>query len=71
MDDEMARFVLLHLDGTHNRESLQTLMLEAVRNGQVTIPKANQENQALTRDLISDQLEAILAHLCRCGVMVA
>ena len=71
MDDEMARFVLPRLDGTHDRESLHTLMLEAVRNGQVTIPNANEENEALTRELISDQLETILAHLCRCGVMVA
>jgi len=71
MDDEMARFVLPCLDGTHNRESLRTLMLEAVRNRQVTIPSANEEGQALTPDLISDQLEAILEHLCRCGVMLA
>jgi hypothetical protein len=71
MDDEMARFVLLCLDGTHDRESLHTLMLEAVRNGQVTIPNANEENEALSRERISDQLETILAHLCRCGVMVA
>lgn len=71
MDDEMACFVLRYLDGTHDRESLHTLMLEAVRNGQVTIPNANEENEALTRELISDQLETILAHLCRCGVMVA
>ena len=67
----MACFVLAHLDGTRNRESLRNLMLEAVRTGRVTIPKVKEQNEASTRELIRDQLEAILAQLCRCGVMVA
>ena len=33
MDDDLACFVLAHLDGTRNREALVDLMMDAVRTG--------------------------------------
>lgn len=70
MDDDMASFVLAHLDGTRTRESLRDLMLEAVRDGRISIQNLKAKNEAATHEVISEKLEAILTHLCRCGMMV-
>jgi len=70
MDDDMACFVLAHLDGTRNREDLRNLMLESVRNGRVNIPNFKAGNEEETRELINEQLESILHHLPRCGVLI-
>ena len=71
MDDDMACFVLAHLDGTRNREDLRNLMLESVRTGRVNIPNFKAGNDEETRELIHEELESILHHLPRCGVLVA
>jgi methyltransferase-like protein/SAM-dependent methyltransferase len=70
MDDAMAVFVLMHLDGTRNRESLSTLVLEAVEGGRVTIPNITRDNESSLREYINEKLETIIPHLYRCGLMV-
>ncbi len=71
MDDDMACFVLAHLDGTRNREALLNLMLESVRSGRVVIPGHNAKSEDETRELLHNQLELILQHLPRCGVLIS
>ena len=71
MDDDMACFVLAHLDGTRNREALCNLMLDGLRSGRVQLPNVKAGSEAETRELLHNQLESILQHLPRCGVLIA
>ncbi len=72
MDDDMACFVLAHLDGSRDREALLSLMREALRSGRVPLPETVAGNtDADIRELTRNQLTSILQHLPRCGLMVA
>ena len=71
VDNNMACFVLAHIDGTRNRDALLNLMIEAVRNARVHLPNHTEASQEATRDVIHNQLESILQHLSRCGFLVA
>ena len=70
MDDDMACFVLAHLDGTRNRDTLCDLMAKAVRTGQVRIPSLNTKNIDEIRMSMRDKLGKILQQLPRCGVLI-
>ncbi|MBC2713111.1 MAG: methyltransferase regulatory domain-containing protein [Desulfosarcina sp.] len=47
------------------------LMMEGVRTGRVDLPNHKEGREDKTRELIHNQLESILQHLPRCGVLVA
>jgi len=70
MDDDMACFVLAHLDGTRNRDALCNLMVEAIRTDQVLMPNLKERNIDEIKVSMRDQLEAILQQLARCGVLI-
>jgi methyltransferase-like protein len=71
MDDDMACFVLTHLDGTRNRDSLCDLMAVAVHSGKIRIPNFKTSSMNETRVLMQDHLKSILRQLPRCGVLIA
>lgn len=78
MDDDMAGFVLVHLDGTRSRDELIDLALEGIRTGRIHLPnqeanqKANPEagSKAISREWACKVVDSILQHLSRCGIMV-
>ena len=70
MDDDMACFVLAHLDGTRNRDALCDLMVEAIRTDQVLMPNLKERNIDEIKVSMRDQLGAILQQLHRCGVLI-
>ena len=70
LDDDMAYFVLAHLDGTQNRDALVDLMTEAVRSGQVHMPALKSKKLDNIRISMRDRLGSILQELPRCGVMI-
>ena len=70
MDDDMACFVLAHLDGTLDRNSLCDLMTEAVETGQIHIPKLDTRHGETIRESMQLQLTSILQQLPRCGVLI-
>jgi methyltransferase-like protein/trans-aconitate methyltransferase len=69
IDDDMACFVLSHLDGTRDRDVLAELMLQEVRSGRVNLPKHKNNNVEATHELIVRQLESILQNFSRCGFL--
>jgi methyltransferase-like protein len=70
LDDDMAYFVLAHLDGARNRDALCDLMTEAVRSGQVQMPSLKSKRLDDIRISMRDRLGSILQQLPRCGVMI-
>ena len=70
LDDEMAYFVLAHLDGTRNRDALADLMTDAVIGGRVQIPGLKSKGSNDIRIAMRDRLGSILQQLPRCGVMI-
>ncbi len=71
MNDDMACYVLAHLDGTRNREALLKLMKEGLHSGRVQLPDYKGGNEEETRELLQNQLDSILVHLPRCGFLIA
>jgi methyltransferase-like protein/SAM-dependent methyltransferase len=71
MDNEMASFVLAHLDGTRDRDALCDLMTEAVHTGQIQLSNIKTKSVNETRISMRKQLESNLQHLPRCGVLIA
>lgn len=71
MDDDLACFVLAHLDGTRNRKTLLNLIMEGVRTGRVSLPNNKAVSRESTREWINDRLDSILRHMPRCGFLVA
>ena len=70
VDDDMACFVLAHLDGTRNRDALCDLMTEAIRSGQVRIPNLEVRSVEEIRLSMRDQLGVILQRFRRCGFLI-
>jgi methyltransferase-like protein/2-polyprenyl-3-methyl-5-hydroxy-6-metoxy-1,4-benzoquinol methylase len=70
MDDDMACFVLARLDGTRDRNSLCSLMTEAVQTGLIHIPKLDTRHGEPIQESMKFQLASILQQLPRCGVLI-
>jgi len=70
MDDDMACFVLAHLDGTLDQDSLCDLMTEAVETGKIHLPALDTTHSETIRKSMSHQLNSILEQLPRCGVLI-
>lgn len=70
MDDDMACFVLSHLDGSLNRDSLCNLMTEAIETGRIRNPKLETTHREMIRKSMRHQLTSILQQLPRCGVLI-
>jgi methyltransferase-like protein len=70
LDDDMAYFVLAHLDGTRNRDALVDLMTEAVCGDRVHMPGLKSKQLDDIRISMRDRLGSILQELPRCGVIL-
>ena len=68
--DDLAVFVLTHLDGTRNRDDLCDLMTEAVRNGRVSIPGLKVKGGDEIRRVMRDRLGSILQQIPRYGILI-
>jgi methyltransferase-like protein len=71
IDDEMACFVLSHLDGTRNQEALLDFMQEGVRSGRVRRGIQNDNASADDRESMRRQLASILKNFFRSGLLIA
>lgn len=70
MDDDMANFVLVHLDGTRTRDGLIDLVMDGIGSGRLHPPKQEAASQETSRERLGRQLDSILQHLARCGILV-
>jgi methyltransferase-like protein len=70
MDDDMAGFVLVSLDGTRSRDGLIDLALDGIRTGRIHLPNQKAGSKAISREWVGKAVDSILQHLSRCGIMV-
>lgn len=70
MDDELACFVLAHLDGTRDRSDLADFMLQEVRRCRRTGSDRYQDVVEKTAEAMSYRLESMLSNFARCGFLV-
>ena len=71
VDDDMACFVLSHLDGTRNQESLLDLMQDGLRTGRVQLGSQKDNESAADRESMRRQLASMLKNFYRSGLMIA
>ena len=67
----MACFVLSHLDGTRNQESLLDLMQDGLRTGRVQLGSHKDNESAADRESMRLQLDSMLKNFYRSGLMIA
>ncbi len=70
MDDDMANFVLVSLDGSRSRDGLIDLALDGIRTGRIHLPNQEAGSKTISREWVGKMVDSTLQHLSRCGIMV-